>query len=144
MAEQKGFTLIELMIVIAIISILAALAIPKYQDYIGRSQASEAFVLADGIKSTIENNLQNGSCFANGGSTTGSDDTLHGKYGTLEIIQKDTTPVTCQLKYSIKSSGVSSKIANKIIVINIGDHGTMSKDPSTTIESQYLPKSFTS
>ena len=50
---QKGFTLIELMIVIAIIGILAAIALPAYQDYIARSQMTEGFNLAGGQKGAL-------------------------------------------------------------------------------------------
>ena len=57
--SQKGFTLIELMIVIAIIGILAAVAIPAYQDYTARSQVSEGFSLADGLKVSVEDAWSN-------------------------------------------------------------------------------------
>lgn len=50
---QKGFTLIELMIVIAILGILVVVAVPTYQNYIGRAQASEALYLADDLKTEI-------------------------------------------------------------------------------------------
>ena len=50
---QKGFTLIELMIVVAIIGILAAIALPAYQDYTARAQASEAVTLLGGLKTPI-------------------------------------------------------------------------------------------
>ena len=59
MKNQKGFTLIELMIVVAIIAILAAIAISQYQDYVIRSQVSEGSALADGAKTAVAEFYQN-------------------------------------------------------------------------------------
>ncbi|HFA7967163.1 TPA: pilin, partial [Neisseria gonorrhoeae] len=56
---QKGFTLIELMIVIAIVGILAAVALPAYQDYTARAQVSEAILLAEGQKSAVTGHYPN-------------------------------------------------------------------------------------
>ncbi|WP_435606100.1 pilin [Pseudomonas knackmussii] len=59
MNAQKGFTLIELMIVVAIIGILAAIALPAYQDYTVRSRVSELAVMASGMKATVGENIAN-------------------------------------------------------------------------------------
>jgi type IV pilus assembly protein PilA len=55
---QKGFTLIELMIVVAIVGILAAVALPAYQDYTARAQVSELISLADGAKLAVAETYQ--------------------------------------------------------------------------------------
>ena len=64
---QKGFTLIELMIVVAIIGILAAVALPAYQDYTVRAKVTEGLVLASGLKPLVTDNATNGTTDATGG-----------------------------------------------------------------------------
>ena len=56
---QQGFTLIELMIVVAIIGILAAIALPAYTDYTIRAKVSEGVIVASGAKATVAENLSN-------------------------------------------------------------------------------------
>ena len=71
MKMQKGFTLIELMIVVAIIAILAAIAISQYQDYVIRSQVSEGSSLADGIKTAVGEFVNNRGYFPAANTSAG-------------------------------------------------------------------------
>ena len=63
MRKQQGFTLIELMIVIAIIGILAAIAIPAYQDYTIRAKVTEGLNLSDGAKTAVAETFQSNGAF---------------------------------------------------------------------------------
>lgn len=142
MNTQKGFTLIELMIVVAIIGILAAIAIPQYQNYIARSQVTEAFTLMNGAKTAIQDNLQANSCTAN----VANDDTINGKYGTL-VINKGAPTATatatgCTMKYTF-GSGASSLLVGTDIVAGLNNNGTLSKGTATKpVPADLLPKSF--
>lgn len=143
---QKGFTLIELMIVIAIIGILAAIAIPAYSDYVARSQASEGVTLAGGLKAQIADNLQNGTCT----SSTTSENTVNGKYGdavvsgTPAATTSTTTATTangCVVTYTVKNStGVSDKIKGKTLILNQLANGSYSKASTSTMDNKYIPK----
>jgi type IV pilus assembly protein PilA len=82
MKNQKGFTLIELMIVVAIIAILAAIAISQYQDYVIRSQVSEGSSLADGTKTALAEFYNNTGRFPDTNASAGlaEPDQIQGNY----------------------------------------------------------------
>jgi type IV pilus assembly protein PilA len=71
MQKQQGFTLIELMIVVAIIGILAAIAIPAYQDYIIRSKVTELVTAADACKTSVSEYAQSQNALPTGNTTAG-------------------------------------------------------------------------
>ncbi|HFA8869120.1 TPA: pilin, partial [Neisseria gonorrhoeae] len=106
---QKGFTLIELMIVIAIVGILAAVALPAYQDYTARAQVSEAILLAEGQKSAVtEYYLNNGKWPEdNGNAGVASSSSIKGKY--VKEVEVKNGVVTAEMK----SDGVNKEIKGK-------------------------------
>ncbi|MEQ1304363.1 pilin [Acinetobacter radioresistens] len=144
MNTQKGFTLIELMIVVAIIGILAAIAIPAYQDYIARSQMSEAMTLASGQKGAVaEVYSQDGSCPTNGTNGIAAATSITGTY--VSKVETAGTAPACTITATMKSSGVSSGIANKTLTLTMGGGTTGSNTwtCSSTAAQKYLPKACT-
>ncbi|RNJ86701.1 prepilin-type cleavage/methylation domain-containing protein [Neisseria meningitidis] len=106
---QKGFTLIELMIVIAIVGILAAVALPAYQDYTARAQVSEAILLAEGQKSAVTEYYLNHGEWPGNNSDAGvaSSTDIKGKY--VEKVEVKNGVVTA----TMLSSGVNNEIKGK-------------------------------
>ncbi|HEZ6728219.1 TPA: pilin [Neisseria meningitidis] len=106
---QKGFTLIELMIVIAIVGILAAVALPAYQDYTARAQVSEAILLAEGQKSAVTEYYLNHGIWPKNNTSAGvaSSSTIKGKY--VEKVEVANGVVTAEMK----STGVNKEIQGK-------------------------------
>ncbi len=113
---QKGFTLIELMIVVAIIGILAAVAIPAYGDYTARAQAAEGFTLMDGVKTPLTELFTTNGTFAillgssliTGNTASGVSAITSGKYvGSLFVPTKANSS---SVQADFKNAGVSSRL----------------------------------
>ncbi|EMU0392360.1 pilin [Neisseria gonorrhoeae] len=151
---QKGFTLIELMIVIAIVGILAAVALPAYQDYTARAQVSEAILLAEGQKSAVTEYYLNHGEWPENNDKAGvaSPSDIKGKYVESVTVAKGV--VTAQMK----PSGVNKEIKDKKLSLwarrengsvkwfcgqpvtrNGDDKDDVAKDAGNAIETKHLP-----
>ena len=152
---QKGFTLIELMIVIAIIGILAAIAIPAYQNYTIRAQVTEGLTLADGWKTAIAE------YYANTGNMPGAIGNLAGtsqstgKYESSILVSSGSIVITYGASANAKLATASSNVlalipytnANNDVLWQCGNSAAPSSTIAsgatsgggTTILPQYLP-----
>lgn len=137
---QHGFTLIELMIVIAIIGILAAIAIPAYQDYVIRSQVAEGLSLADGAKSGVWDFESNTGRWPPSNTSAGlaKAGSITGNY----VSKVDVTGGVVQVTFG--GGKVNKAISNKILQLSpVTTPGSIpwvcKPAASSTISNRYLP-----
>jgi len=138
MKKQQGFTLIELMIVVAIIAILAAIAIPQYNDYTARAQMSEAYTLASGLKTPIaeafaQDDDPKVSCAVPANSV------IEGKY-VANVAADGKDP--CGITATMATKGVNAKASGKTVTLSF-DPETGAWSCETNADPEVQPKACT-
>ncbi len=150
---QQGFTLIELMIVVAIIGILAAIAIPAYQNYTIRAQVSEGLSLADGAKTAVAEYYANTGKWPSSNTVAGlaSAGSIGGNYvGSVDVKTSGFITITYgKVGTGNYGSKANSAISGDSLVLSANTAGggsiqwTCKGGGTTAVPNNYLPSSCT-
>lgn len=130
MITQNGFTIVELLVVVAVIGVLAAVAIPAYQNYVARSQVSEALLFADGFKSRVVEGITDNVC---------NTDSTASQYGS---IQAGGIAPNCTITYTFNNTKAANVLRSKTIVFDVSLKGEFTLNSTSTVGNNYLPNSI--
>lgn len=135
MKKSNGFTLIELMIVVAIIGILAAVAIPAYQDYTRRARVAEGLELASGLKQAVVEYYGSLSTWPANNTTAGASPTISGNAVTSVQILSGVITIT----YNSKVDPTGNTLTISPTAYDGGISWTCIAPATTGVANKYLP-----